>query len=70
MARRKSWTCGHKRKGIDGIATKLNSPQPPEKKISQHRLYKCDWKIGDVFAYQFNSEYAKENDFYRSMFIL
>ena len=47
------------------LQQKLNSPQPPEKKISQHRLYKCDWKIGDVFAYQFNSEYAKENDFYQ-----
>lgn len=47
------------------LQQKLNSPQPPEKKISQHRLYKCGWKIGDVFAYQFNSEYAKENDFYQ-----
>ncbi len=46
------------------LQQKLNSPQPPEKKISQHRIYKCDWKIGDVFAYQFNSEYAKDNDFY------
>jgi hypothetical protein len=44
---------------------KLNSPQPPEKKISHHRLYKCEWKIGDVFAYQFNSQYAKENNFYQ-----
>ena len=47
------------------LQQKLNSPQPPEKKISQHRLYKCNWKIGDVFAYQFNSEYAKDNDFYQ-----
>ena len=47
------------------LRQKLNSPQPPEKKISQPRLYKCEWKIGDVFAYQFNGEYAKENDFYQ-----
>ena len=47
------------------LQQKLNSPQPPEKKISQHRLYKCEWKIGDVFAYQFNSEYSKDNDFYQ-----
>ena len=46
------------------LKQKLNSPPPPEKEIVQHRLYKCDWKIGDVFAYQFNSEYAKDNDFY------
>lgn len=47
------------------LQQKLNSPQPPEKKISQYRLYKCEWEIGDVFAYQFNSEYAKDNDFYQ-----
>lgn len=44
---------------------KLNSPQPPEKKLSQYRLYKCEWKNGDVFAYQFNSKYAKDTDFYQ-----
>lgn len=47
------------------LQRKLNSPQPPEKKIPQYRLYKCEWRIGDVFAYQFNSEYAKDNGFYR-----
>ena len=54
-----------RRKVLGELQQKLNSPQPPENKISQYRLYKCDWKLGDVFAYQFNSEYAKENDFYR-----
>lgn len=45
------------------LQQRLNSPQPAEKKISQYRLYKCKWKIGDVFAYQFRGEYAKENGF-------
>lgn len=52
-------------KVLKELLQKLNSPQPPEKRISQYRLYKCEWKIGDVFAYQFNSEYSKENDFYQ-----
>ena len=47
------------------LQQKLNSPQPPEKKISQYRLYKCEWKTGDVFAYQFNSEYAKDNGYFQ-----
>ena len=47
------------------LQQKLNSPQPPEKKISPYRLYSCKWEIGDVFAYQFNSEYAKDNGFYQ-----
>lgn len=49
---------------LSKLYEKLNSPQPPEKKISQYRLYRCQWKIGDVFAYQFNSDYAKENGFF------
>jgi hypothetical protein len=54
-----------RKKVLEELQQKLNSPQPPEKKISQYRLYKCEWKIGDVFAYQFNSEYAKDNNFYQ-----
>lgn len=47
------------------LREKLNSPQPPEKKIRQHRSYKCEWKTGDVFAYQFSSEYAKDKKYYQ-----
>ena len=52
-------------KVLKELQQKLNSPQPPEKKISRYRLYECSWRVGDVFAYQFNSQYAKENDFYQ-----
>jgi DNA-binding TFAR19-related protein (PDSD5 family) len=52
-------------KVLEELQQKLNTKQPPEKKMSQYRLYKCDWKIGDVFAYQLNSEYAKDNNFYQ-----
>jgi len=52
-------------KVLKELQQKLNSPQPPEKKISQYRLYKCKWNIGDVFAYQFNGIYAKENGYYQ-----
>ena len=46
------------------LKTKLLSPQPPEKKVSKYRLYKCTWQIGDVYAYRLESEYSKEKGFY------
>lgn len=46
------------------LKAKLLSPQPPEKKVYKYRLYKCKWKLGDVFAYQFHGEYSKEKGVY------
>ena len=42
------------------LRTKLLSPQPPEKKVSKYRLYKCTWQVGDVYAYRLESEYSRE----------
>lgn len=43
---------------LDKLREKLNTPQPPEKKVSQYRLYHCQWKLGDMYAYQLEGEYA------------
>lgn len=40
------------------LEDKIMSPQPPEKKVSQYRLYRCSWKPGDVYAYLLEGEYA------------
>lgn len=45
---------------LEALRKKLLSAQPPEKKISQYRLYYCQWELGDVYAYRLSSEYAKE----------
>ena len=51
----------NKRKEIlEKLKEKLLSPQPKEKRMPKYRTYKCEWKNGDVFAYQLKSEYAKE----------
>jgi hypothetical protein len=42
------------------LREKLLTSPPPEKKISTYRLFRCKWQLGDVFAYQFSSEYSKE----------
>lgn len=46
------------------LKEKLNNPQPPEKKVKGYGAsYKCEWKIGDVFAYPLKSEEAKSLGF-------
>ena len=49
---------------------KLDTPQPPEKKPVKRRTYKCEWKIGDVFSYQLESELAKEKGLYGRHFLI
>lgn len=48
-------------KTLEELQQKLLSPQPAEKRMSQYKLYRCEWKIGDVYAYQLVGDYAKEN---------
>lgn len=45
---------------LSDLQAKLLSPQPPAKQPGKKRLYKCQWKLGDVFAYQLESDLAKE----------
>ena len=55
-------------KALDDLQTKLLSPLPPVKKPKKKRIYKCEWKIGDVFAYQLESDLAKERGLHRRYF--
>ena len=59
-----------RKKVLEDLREKLNSPMPPEKKISQYKLYKCEWKIGDTYAYPLNSEIWKNNQFYGQYLIM
>ena len=51
------------KKTLETLKEKLESPQPPAKKVSKYRLYQCKWKLGDIFAYRFTSSYSKEKGF-------
>ena len=55
---------------LDELREKLNSSMPPEKKIKQYNLYKCEWKIGDIFAYKLESDLAKEKGLDNKYFII
>lgn len=52
-----------RKKVLDRLATKLNSPQPPLKKIRIPRFYRTEWQNGDTYAYRFKGEYAKEKGY-------
>lgn len=59
-----------RKKSLDELQVKLLSPQPPVKKPVKKRIYKCQWKIGDVFAYQLESDLAKERGLYGRYFLI
>ena len=48
-------------KVLEELKNKLLSEQPEEKHISQYKLYQCEWKLGDVYAYVLESKYAEEH---------
>lgn len=45
---------------LDALQEKLLSSPPPAKKIRKRRSFVCPWKVGDVFAWQLESDMAKE----------
>ena len=47
-------------KAVEKIRQTLLSDPPPKKKVYGHRVYRCPWQLGDVFAYQFHDPIAKE----------
>ena len=47
-------------KVLNTLREKLLSPQPPRKSYRKRNLYQCQWRIGDVYAYQLESEEARE----------
>lgn len=57
-------------KTVKALKAKLISPQPPVKKVAKKRVYQCQWKIGDVFAYKLESELAKERGLYGRYFLI
>lgn len=46
------------------LEEKLKKPMPEEKRVAKHRIYKCPWNIGDIYAYQ-----IKENEEYKGKYM-
>ena len=50
---------------LNNLKIKLNSPQPPEKKIPIPREFVHNpWNTGDIYVYQLHTEKAKEFDLF------
>jgi hypothetical protein len=54
---------------LEDLRSKLSAPIPPIKKIPQTKNYKCEWKVGDVYAYKLDSDYAREKGIYGRSFL-
>lgn len=61
---------------LEELEERLNSPQPPEKKLAKLKVHKADWEIGDVLLYQIkngdlrNNEEVKNSKWYNKYILL
>ena len=58
-----------RKEALSSLKEKLLSTNPSPKKISIPKLYRCQWKIGDTYAYPLLSDYAKEKGHYGEYFV-
>lgn len=48
-----------RKKVLEDLATKLNSPQPPERKVGKIVVRKAPWNVGDILLYKIKDEYLE-----------
>lgn len=58
-----------RKKVLEELKEKLNSPQPKEKKVRKLVIHKATWKIGDVLLYKIKNEKFKNNKWYHKYVI-
>ena len=62
--------CEKRKKVLEALREKLNSEQPPEKKVSKIKFYRAYWKVGDILLYQILNEELKEHKWYKKYILL
>lgn len=60
----------HREKTLADLQAKLLLPQPQTKRAVKRRVYKCQWKLGDVFAYRLESELSQKRGLYGRYFLI
>jgi hypothetical protein len=55
---------------LEDLKKQLESEQRPEKKIRIPKATKCEWVIGDVYAFRLINNYAKEKDLYDKYIVM
>lgn len=58
-----------RKEALASLKEKLLSTNPFPKKISIPKIYQCQWKLGDAYAYPLLSDYAKEKGHYGEYFV-
>lgn len=54
---------------LEKLKNKLETPEPPEKKVRKYKFFDCGWQLNDVYAYPLTSEYAKKYNVYNHWMI-
>lgn len=72
----KKWDNGNKtsykyrKKVLEELIQRLNSPMPALKKISLYKYFKCSWNVGDTYAFRLESEHSKLNNLFGHYLII
>ncbi len=59
-----------RKKVLEELKKKLNSEQPPEKKVSKMKFFRAHWKVGDILSYQILDEELKDHKWYGKYVLL
>ena len=62
--------CEKRKKVLEALKEKLNSEQPPEKKVTKMKFFRAHWKVGDILLYQILNEELKEHKWYKKYILL
>ena len=51
-----------RKKVLEELKERLESPMPPEKKVGKLKIFKANWNVGDLLLYQIHSTTEYEFD--------
>lgn len=62
--------CEKRKKVLEALRERLNSEQPPEKKVTKMKFFRAHWKVGDILSYQILNEKLKNHKWYGKYILL
>ena len=62
--------CEKRKKVLEALKERLNSEQPPEKKVSKIKFYRAYWKVGDILLYQILNKELEGHKWYKKYILL
>lgn len=62
--------CEKRKKVLEALKERLNSEQPPEKKVSKIKFYRAYWEVGDILLYQILNKELEGHKWYKKYILL